>query len=216
MKARNLSKAMNVIKNFDQKEAMVDLKDAQRIEEIKALHPFEEKFSMKNFDHTFNFSAKDFYSTLKGCNRLSANAFSGWTFELIKEVARCSKEVEKLFLILLNILANGKCLNQVWCASRIIAIKKENSSGGCKLRPIAISDHWYRLASSLVVNDVKWRVRDKLCPLQQCVAVRNGYSNIVHAASLFHNHMSYCDKDLEILLIDISNAFNSILRKSIY
>ena len=104
---------MNLIRSINSNQSKVDLKDPQRIEEIKELHPFENPVQMQNFDHTFKYGEKEFYKSLKACNKLSANAFSGWTFELIQETALASKEVEKLFIELINILANGKCLSQI-------------------------------------------------------------------------------------------------------
>ena len=96
------------------------------------------------------------------------------------------------------------------CGATLLALHKK--SGG--LRPIAVGEVLRRLASKCLANSVRSQILSSLSPLQMGVGVKGGCEAIIHTASLL-----LASKDTNIcwtLLLDFSNAFNSVNREAMF
>ena len=145
----------------------------------------------------------------------SAPGPSGLRPSHLREAVQCpSPDHANWFLSSLtrfvNLLAAGKApytINQHLCGATLLAIHKKN--GG--LRPIEVLR---RLVSKCLAIHVRRAAVSILAPLQLGVGVRGGCEAIVHAAS---QAMSSVDDDwCWTLLLDFSNAFNSINREAMF
>ena len=108
-----------------------------------------------------------------------------------------------------NMLLAGKTPKEVapyFCGAKLHgALKKD---GG--LRPIAVGNVLRRLASKCSATAVAKKAAEILSPLQVGVGVRGGCEAIVHA---LNNVMSMDSEDLNIVQVDLINAFNMADRK---
>ena len=90
-------------------------------------------------------------------------------------------------------------------ASRLIPLDK---GGGGGVRPIGVGEVVRRVISNCVMKVVKPDVMDASGPLQVCAGQTSGSEAAIHA---MRNIFDTDDTDA-ILLIDASNAFNSLNR----
>lgn len=112
-----------------------------------------------------------------------------------------------------NLLAAGHApssISQHLCGALLLAIRKKN--GG--LCPIAVGEVLRRLVSKCLAVHVRRAAVSILNRLQLGVGIQGGCEAIVHAAS---QAMSTVDNVQRCtLLLDFSNAFNSINRESMF
>jgi hypothetical protein len=142
----------------------------------------------------------------------SSPAFSGWTFELIRKFSLASPEISLEVAKLINHLINGRGGNeQLWLASRLIPIAKPDG----KIRPIAINDCWIRLIGKYIHQKVSAAANNYFKPLQFGDGVPCGADIIIHAAKTAVEHIiSDPTSTQAVCQLDVSNAFNTIGRKS--
>ena len=86
----------------------------------------------------------------------------------------------------------------------------QKKDGG--LRPIAIGEVLRRLTSKCVARAVQSEAVDILSPLQVGVGIPAGCEAIVHSLASLLNNSSILPESRCVLLVDFSNAFNSIDR----
>ena len=98
-------------------------------------------------------------------------------------------------------------IRHLFLGAHLYAIQKK--VGG--IRPIAVGNTFRRLFSKLSLHSVMNSLREDLLPCQLGVGVRIGCESAVHASRSFINH----SVDPKVFLkLDVSNAFNSIDRKT--
>ena len=91
--------------------------------------------------------------------------------------------------------------------AHLYALQKKSGS----IRPITVGNTFRRLFSKLSLHSVMNSLREDLFSCQLGVGVRMGCESAVHATQSFINH----SVDPKVLLkLDVSNAFNSIDRKT--
>ena len=91
-------------------------------------------------------------------------------------------------------------------ASRLIPLSKKPSG----IRPIGVGEVLRRLVGKVVTRSLKTEIIESTAPIQVCAGLESGVEAAVHAArELFESDDCEC-----ILLIDASNAFNSLNRKA--
>ena len=95
------------------------------------------------------------------------------------------------------------CL-QAYVANRLIPFDK--SPG---IRPIGIGEILRRLVGNLFVGDLKQDLKDAAGPIQVCAGHKAGVEAAIHAMHFIFDE----DNSQGILLIDATNAFNSLNRK---
>ena len=148
----------------------------------------------------------------------SAPGPSGLRPSHLREAVRCpSPDQANQVLVALtkfvNCLASGRAPSVVTphlCGATLLASKKQK--GGH--RPIAVGEVLRRLVSKCLVTLSHRQGLRLLSPLQLGVGVKGGCEAIVHATN--HLMTSLHDKDCWTLLLDFSNAFNSISRQAMF
>ena len=114
---------------------------------------------------------------------------------------------------LVNFLASGRAPSDITphlCGATLLASKKKK--GG--LRPIAVGEVLRRLVSKCLATLAHCQALAHLSPLQLGVSVRGGCEAIVHATS--HLMSSLQGDERWTLLLDFTNAFNSISRQAMF
>ena len=96
------------------------------------------------------------------------------------------------------------------CGAIFLACQKK--SGG--LRPIAVGEVLRRLTSKCLARAIRHSVLSSLSPLQLGMCVKGGCEAVIHAAS--HLMSSSTPSQCWTLLLDFSNAFNSINREAMF
>ena len=112
-----------------------------------------------------------------------------------------------------NLLATGSAPCSICphlCGATLLASRKKN--GG--LRPIAVGEVLRRLVSKSLSSATRHEAFNSLAPLQQGVSVRGGCEAIIHSVSQLMS--SETPEHCWTLLLDFSNAFNSINRESMF
>ena len=116
---------------------------------------------------------------------------------------------------LVNLLSSGYAPSEVvphLCGATLIACKKRG--GG--LRPIAVGEVLRRLVSKSLSTVLRQEAIQVLSPHQLGVGVKSGCEAIVHSVSRVLEDSNSDPNDCWTLLIDFSNAFNSIDRSSMF
>ena len=122
-------------------------------------------------------------------------------------------------LIFLTKLVNLLCAGNVpggviphLCGASLLPCKKK--SGG--LRPIAVGEVLRRLTSKCAARSVLRKALEFLAPLQLGVGIPAGCDAIVHAVANGLEDPSIPPENRFILLVDFSNAFNSIDHSALF
>ena len=148
----------------------------------------------------------------------SAPGPSGLRPSHLKEAVKC-RSPDKAGQLLstltrfVNLLAAGKAPSEIQphlCGATLLASKKKG--GGH--RPIAVGEVLRRLVSKCLAAQSRSEAVSILGPLQLGVGVRGGCEAIVHAVR--QAMTSLPDNNRWTLLLDFSNAFNSIDRESMF
>ena len=96
------------------------------------------------------------------------------------------------------------------CGASLLALKKKT---GCH-RPIAVGEVLRRLVSKCLANQTRDAATSILAPLQLGVGIKGGCEAIVHATSQLRSSPSH--NQHWTLMLDFSNAFNSINREAMF
>jgi hypothetical protein len=115
----------------------------------------------------------------------------------------------------INLLCSGHVPADViphLCGASLFAHKKKG--GG--LRPIAVGEVLRRLTSKCISRAVRGEALRVLAPLQMGVGVSLGCEAIVHAVNSVLEDPSFKSESKWTLLLDFSNAFNSIKRAHLF
>ena len=134
----------------------------------------------------------------------------------LKEAVFCPSPIKSDFALkglmgVINLLAAGRAPRNIipfLCGASLLACQKKD--GG--LRPIAVGEVLRRLTSKCVVRAVQSEAVTLLSPLQVGVGVSAGCEAIVHSLASILNDGSILPESRCTLLVDFSNAFNSIDR----
>ena len=113
---------------------------------------------------------------------------------------------------IVNLLCRGRVAPSILphlCGATLLACQKKG--GG--LRPIAVGEVLRRLTSKCVSRAVQADTITTLSPLQVGVAVPGGCEAVVHSVVSLINDSTIPPDSRCFLLVDFSNAFNSIDRK---
>ena len=138
----------------------------------------------------------------------------------LKEAVLCpspgqASKVTSSLTGLVNLLCSGLAPPEVvplLCGATLIACKKKG--GG--LRPIAVGEVLRRLVSKSLSAALKQEAIQVLSPHQLGVGVKSGCEAIVHSVSRVLEDPNSNPDECWTLLIDFSNAFNSIDRSKMF
>ena len=133
----------------------------------------------------------------------------------LKDALASSNRVSKTLTLskitsYVSLLLSGKvpaCLAPFILSAPVIPLKKKD--GG--IRPIAIGEIWRRVTSKVASRYVKEKVKNYLSPYQVGVGVPNGAEGIIHSVERIIREVGD-EKDLVMLKVDFTNAFNLVNR----
>ena len=128
--------------------------------------------------------------------------------------AACGARALRALSELVNLLAAGtpEQVAPYLCGAILIPVKKK--SGG--LRPIAVGEVLRRLTSKCLSRAVQPDAIDILAPLQVGVGVKAGCEAVIHSVSHILEKPNLPLLSRWTLLIDFSNAFNSVSREHMF
>ena len=127
----------------------------------------------------------------------------------------CGSQSLKALTSTVKLLAVGLAPREViphLCGAFLLAVKKKG--GGH--RPIAVGEVLCRLTSKCLSTAVRAEVIRILTPLQVGVGVREGCEAIIHSVSRTLEREDIAPDSRWILLLDFSNAFNTISRECMF
>ena len=129
--------------------------------------------------------------------------------------ASCGNRALKAITAIVNLLATGGAPPEIasyLCSANLLAVKKKN--GG--LRPIAVGEVLRRLTSKSLSRAVHSDAFAVLTPSQLGVGVKGGCEAVVHSVAHILDREDLPSLSRWILLIDFSNAFNSVSREHMF
>ena len=190
--------------------------------EMLAKHPQADppSISSDTFPTPLQVSREDMLRALKSFPTGSAPGPSSLRANHIKQAIFCpspdpaNKALQSLTGVI-NLLCAGKVPPDVipyLCGALLLPCLKKN--GG--LRPIAVGEVLRRLTSKCVTRAVLPEANNILSPLQVGVGLPGGCEAIVHSVVDVLDDHSIPPDHKHILMVDFSNAFNSVSRKAIF
>ena len=195
--------------------------DDTTLSKMEALHPHEEPPPPVHgaLPHAPILEEDSLMRVLSKLPRFSAPGPSGWTYEMIKLICGVehsfmdddvrgvdadTQDSRAALVLLCTGMWRGELpLQKWWCACRAIALDK----GEGKVRPIAIADAIYRIASRALLNCVD--LTEVLPEWQLGVKSRGGCEPAVH---LMRRRLN---DGFALQTTDIINAFNSASRRKL-
>ena len=142
----------------------------------------------------------------------SAPGPSGWTYDLLAQIVGNANIRTAIGLIMMD-LENGRmphALKPYMLGCTIVAlIKRANAAMRGNLRPIAIGETFWRLATAHTLAHHEDTTRTHLAPYQFGIGVPGGVERIIHAVNA-----TLTDPDIRhaAVTIDFANAFNALDR----
>ena len=215
--ANRVGAATRKLESWASKDTPADLNDPAVLDQIRTLHPpasDDDRLPLPPVNlPEFELDEDVINLILLALPNQSGGGIYPWTNELIKMCYRHSPRLATLIRAFLLKMVNGRLQHKsLWLASKLVVIKKANG----KLRPIAISDPWIRLAGRLLCHVAIPECDRYLGPMQLGINKRGGAEIMVHSAQVMKEFMSVAgNSEHGILSLDCSNAFNSIRRSYI-
>lgn len=147
--------------------------------------------------------------------RQSAGAFTLWSFDLLQQMTTLNSAVVDRVVKLVNTILRGNAGSaKVWCRSRVIALDKPDGGG---LRPIAIGEPLYRLATRCLMASIARRAAAALAPWQWGIGLSGGAEAIAHGCQFAAAvALQKPDLGLGFQQIDFANAYNTVRRRPIH
>lgn len=163
-----------------------------------------------------NISEQDVFKALKSFPTGSAPGPSGLRANHLKEAVLCpspdcSARAIRALTNVVRCLCAGNVPREVvphLCGATLLPIRKKVSG----LRPIAVGEVLRRLTSKCLSRAVQVDALSTLTPLQLGVGVKVGCEAIVHSVSRVLEDPSIPSDNCWTLMLDFTNAFNSIDR----
>jgi hypothetical protein len=142
-------------------------------------------------------------AAIKSTSYDTAGGPSGWSTTLLKTASR-NEHFVRFLTKLTNMIANGTAPGRRYLlASFLIPLR---AAGSAKIRPIAIGEHFYRIAAKVLARN--FRSSGDLAPCQLGVGTAGGVEPIVWKVQKTVDG----NEDGAFLFLDLANAFNSIDR----
>ena len=159
-------------------------------------------------------SGNELRNSLKRINRQSATSVEGWSKDHFTAALRGGNSgLDDLLGQILTIISSqhlSPLLLDILRCARLVGIPKEELSG---IRPIAIANLWMKLLGTTGM------ARDGAKPSKHQYAIghKNGCLKVIHQVrkkleELMEEHP---DEDWVAVKIDISNAFNALMRRAV-
>ncbi|KAL0228223.1 hypothetical protein RCL1_004366 [Eukaryota sp. TZLM3-RCL] len=182
------------------------------IKQLEILHPHEDLFDFGRIDRSYwlekTLTDSEIEVCLSWCSSSSSGCPSGLSFDYLKKACKRKAEIKSsIAAFYKKVLAGTLVFPAKLLASRLIALLKLNG----KVRPIAVGQSFARLFSALVFRRLKAQSALFLVPHQFGISFVDGTAVCAKFAEIFLTQ----DFHNVLCVFDFSNAFNTVLRKSI-
>ena len=152
------------------------------------------------------FSSQEVFNALQSANRQAANCIDGISKDLLMAAVDHNREILQLLANLLHWMLSNKLtpsFSNILLCGRAVALPKP--SGG--IRPITVSSLFVKLLGTLCSK------RDNPLPtvFQHALGTKEGHVRILHKVK----HQISENSDLEVIRVDVANAFGSMPRNVI-
>ncbi len=204
IKMRNLSKANAAL------DQLPLYSNNDLLQKLRQLHPQRvEEFLPKPEGSLFLVDAAEFLRFVRRLPKSSSPGPSAWTYELIQQVMGNDICQAGMIALVTDILNGALCnrSSDLFLSATLTPIAK-----GEGIRPIAIGEVFYRMASSFAVRSHISEIRSLLQPLQLGIATAGGCEIVLHALQAIHENEQ---EPRVIVSLDFSNAFQEISRSHI-
>ena len=192
-------------------QPMADARDPRVVAALRAKHPAAEPAPLLGTDTpALQIDDEIWRKTLERVRSKlgAAGGPSGWTFEHVIAAVDSSTAAFSAALAFINLMLSGELPRHSGLLdSTLIGLTKPDGS----VRPIAIGEVWYRLATQCIITVVADEGR-ALAPLQLGVGVPGGAEAFAHGARA----ALLADPEAYLLTLDVENAFNSVSRSAIF
>ena len=228
-RSTNARRARRAVENGQYKKAIQSLSSAgfappseDVLDEMLAKHPQSgaSPFSFDEAPPPVQVAIVDVVNALRSFPSGTAPGPSCLRANHVKEAVFCSSPdsaesaLEGLVGVV-NLLCAGRAPPAILpylCGATLLACNKKN--GG--LRPIAVGEVLRRLTSKCVSRAVHTDAIEVLSPLQVGVGIPVGCESIVHSVVSLQEDFSIPPESRCALLVDFSNAFNSVNRACMF
>lgn len=175
------------------------------LEALNRLHPAgpADPFGSRAGAHCPAVTTAQVIAAIKSTSYDTAGGPSGWSTSLLKTASK-NEHFVRFLTKLTNMIANGTAPGARYLlASFMVPLK---SAGSTKIRPIAIGEHFYRIAAKVLARN--FRSSGDLAPCQLGVGTAGGVEPIVWKVQ------KAVDDNLNgaFLFLDLANAFNTMDR----
>ncbi len=144
--------------------------------------------------------------------RLRAASFTGWTCDLVQQLAMDGPDFLPALLDLFNALLRGAAgPASLWSLDYVFPLEKR--TGG--YRPIVIGEIFPRILGRIVARVLSPAAAEFLAPLQWGIGIPGGTETVAHAVSLYYRMSNFHNAQTGIFTVDFSNAFNTLRRSVI-
>ncbi|KAL5482271.1 hypothetical protein EMCRGX_G022577 [Ephydatia muelleri] len=168
--------------------------------------------STKNFDRSL-------HPRLESFPKLTAAGPSGMRVQHLLDAASVPlpTPISTSLRHIINVLAAGKAPQELaifLSGASLTALSKNKPNGPSDIRPIAVGEVLRRITSKCLCHLIRVKAADFFQPLQLGVTCPQGVEIIVHhLRSCIKDHCS--DKDIVVLKVDMTNAFNLVSRQAV-
>ncbi|MGV8142626.1 MAG: reverse transcriptase domain-containing protein [Candidatus Pacearchaeota archaeon] len=190
---------------------LADLNSTQALGKLLSKYP-KAKWRLPNcerlsFPSDIEIDEEELVKFIKSFRRGAAKSFNGLSSDnyqsLIRKYPDCIPKLAKLIgMIARGSFFSGSSTSNPLLVTRGVAIKK----GDVDIRPISIDDFLNKAAAHFVNKKFKRTIADYCGEFQFGSEISGGPEILIHSLRFFLES----NKDLCVLKIDISNAFNSI------
>jgi len=141
-----------------------------------------------------------------------AASFTGWTCDLVRQLAKDGPEFVGAVCSLFNAMLRGAAgPASLWSLDYIFPLEKR--AGG--YRPIVIGEVFPRILGRIVARQLSASAAEFLAPLQWGIGVSGGTETVAHTVSMFYHASNAPSADTGIQTVDFRNAFNTMRRSAI-
>ena len=186
------------------------------IENLRAMHPpgspSDAQVPLPNVPQSLALPDPDLLAKIVSKHaRAKSPGLSGWTAEMLLPLLRdpdCAKGLAALMLDIANGLFTSPHVRDALLRGHLLPARKKVT----KIRPIAISEVFYRITASWLIHLTRQKAAEIFEPIQFGVGTPGGSASALHAISSL---LAACPDNPCILTVDVVNAFNTRSRAAI-
>ncbi len=188
------------------------------VESVRSLFPQEPSpsFILSNFpisaDQFLTTDMTEFERTLAHMNK-SAPGLSGVSNVMLQDLLRTSIAAKTAVFKVVNALLEGKGESlKLLRLARLVTIPKPDG----RVRPIGLNEGITNITSTIALGSTSSEISSALHPLDFGFSKPGGAEAVIHIVRTVITDASRSDRPVFVLQLDVTNAFNSVFRSSIF